>query len=281
MAFNAYESDGDKITTKVTLLDINEKNDLPSSNVKGLKAYIQREQIEGNTKKATPFYVYEDVEVLDEVLVEGKKGYTGEFKKESKSLFNVEPDHVIVNEGKKSGNILYHLGGLPGVSIDVHFMVAHLRGNAFGPLWIIDGVRFETNRNIFSQASNSPLYQVKQESNIPPFISNMDISNVERIEILKRGSQTAIYGPEGKYGVIIIYTKTGAIIPNNAFSSKKSPKAQYRCKFQVLYPKFSVRPYCHCSILEFVKVVFPVKDEKSSAMSFDLLENKYSILKPA
>ena len=247
LAFNAYESDGDQINTKVTLLEINEKDDLPTPNYKVLRNINQKQ--ETSKQKVTPFYVYEDVEELDEVLVTGEKETVNELTKYSESLYGMKPDYTITNDDKTAGNILYHLGNIPGVAVDLSFNWVNFRGNRFGPLWILDGMRFDhqidprfgtSARNEMTDSDTRRLYIDKTNtSNVPLMIQNLDFSNVERVEILKFGSETAIYGPAGRYGVIIIYTKTGKAKPNNAFSSKHTIQGYSRLK-EFYSPKYDV-----------------------------------------
>ncbi len=162
----------------------------------------------------------------------------------------MKPDYTITNQDKTTGNVLYHLGNIPGVNVDLTHKSVHFRGNPYGPLWIIDGMRLEDegdpryggqpDRNEIEASAPSRLYYDKPKtSNIPLMMQNFDFSQVERVEILKFGSETAIYGPSGRYGVIIIYTKTGKAKPNNSFSSKHKIQGYSRLK-EFYSPKYDV-----------------------------------------
>jgi hypothetical protein len=258
LAFNAYQSDEDQIETKVILTNSEEKSDLPKSSFsKSIKNIIE-ELSETDSKKATPFFVYDDAEVLDEVLVNANVETTNELTKYSRSLYGVKPDHTIINEDKTAGNILYHLGNVPGVNVDLSNESVFFRGNAFGPLWIIDGMRLENegdprdggaqDRSEIAASGTTDLYADKSlRGNIPSMMHYFDFSNVERIEILKFGSETAIYGPSGRYGVIIVYTKTGKAKPNNSFSSKHTIQGYSELK-EFYSPKYDVVKESHKNV---------------------------------
>jgi len=239
MAFNVYNENGDAIDTKVTILETKGENNLPMPNFKAQGTYITDSDLVSGSNR--PFAVYQDAEQLDEVLVEADKKFANELTKYKKSLFGVEPDHTIMNDDKRSGNILFHFNNIPGVSVDMLHNVIFFRGNPFGPIWIVDGVRMESEatRDVISDAISTNPYQDKMKPNIPDFVYNLDMSNIERVEIIKQASKAAIYGPEGKYGVIIVYTKTGRPKPNNAFTSKH--KVQGFSKVKEFYsPKYDV-----------------------------------------
>ncbi len=240
LSFNAYQSNGDPIQTKVTLLDNDGTNNLPSPNFKYSIGNIE----DNSGIKATPFFIYQDAEALDEVLVTADAESTNnELNKYSESLYGAKPDYTIKNEDKVSGNVLNHLGNLPGVSVDLSFNWVNFRGNRFGPLWIIDGIRleeFNAERDEIAEGQSRRVYYDKpNRSNVPLLVQNLDFSQVERIEILKFGSETAIYGPSGRYGVINIYTKTGKMQPNNAFSSKHTIQGYSKLK-EFYSPKYDV-----------------------------------------
>ncbi len=57
--------------------------------------------------------------------------------------------------------------------------------------------------------SNEPLYMIDNIQVDASAVSNMNPHNVDRIEILKSSSNTAIYGQRGSNGVIAVYTKQG------------------------------------------------------------------------
>ncbi|MCK5443748.1 MAG: TonB-dependent receptor plug domain-containing protein, partial [Maribacter sp.] len=71
------------------------------------------------------------------------------------------------------------------------------------PLWVLNGVPLSKGgpQGIGIEASLIP-------AAVPPQIATMDISNVERVELLK-GPAAAIWGSRGANGVFLVYTKLG------------------------------------------------------------------------
>ncbi len=58
-------------------------------------------------------------------------------------------------------------------------------------------------------ANNQPLYLIDNIPTDASAVESLNINDIERIEILKSTSKTAIYGGRGRNGVIAIYTKKG------------------------------------------------------------------------
>lgn len=71
------------------------------------------------------------------------------------------------------------------------------------PLWVLNGVPLSKGapQGLGVEASIDPAL-------VPIQIATMDISNVERIELLK-GPSATIYGRQGANGVFLVYTKRG------------------------------------------------------------------------
>ena len=128
----------------------------------------------------------EDAQALDEVVVTGQG-----IKREKKALGyaqqSVEGDNIVQARETDVANAL--AGRISGVQITSNTSSSFgassikLRGND-NLLYVVDGVRIYNSDDI-----------------------NMD--NVASISVLKGASATAIYGPEGGNGVVIITSKTG------------------------------------------------------------------------
>ena len=102
-----------------------------------------------------------------------------------------------------------------------------------------------TTRSEIADSQSRRLYYDKPNTtNVPLMVQDLDFSNVERVEILKFGAETAIYGPAGRYGVIIVYTKNGKAKPNNAFSSKHNIQGFSKLK-EFYSPKYDVAIESH------------------------------------
>ena len=132
-----------------------------------------------------------DVKALSEVVVVGygsiqKKDLTGAVStigaEELVARGTTSPMAAI--QGQVAGVNITSSSGLPGSSYDINIRgVNSLSGGS--PLFVVDGVMTD---NI-------------------DFLNPMDI---ERIDILKDASSTAIYGSRGSNGVVIVTTKSGA-----------------------------------------------------------------------
>jgi TonB-linked SusC/RagA family outer membrane protein len=134
-----------------------------------------------------------DITALDEIVVIGygtvkKSDLTGSVSSVKSKEINAFP----------SSNVLQSLSGrAPGVQV---------KQNTGAPGGTIS-VRIRGTNSI--QGSNEPLYVVDgfpYTASNPTVLSNNDI---ERIEILKDASATAIYGSRGANGVVLITTKRG------------------------------------------------------------------------
>ena len=124
------------------------------------------------------------------------------------SLYGMNPDAIIypkTNTGESLADVLSSISGIQSknlkrkVSFDPKTL--SIRGRDGAPLWIVDGVRY----NLF-RYSNTP---------------DVDMNEIERIEVIKSAAKAAIYGPAGKNGVILLYTKNAGKGQNKkAFSSE-------------------------------------------------------------
>lgn len=152
----------------------------------------------------------EDNKVLDEMVVVGygsmaKRDLTGAMSQiKSEDIVrggSVDVSHAL--QGKIAGVQVQQSDNSPGAGVSVTVRGANSFSTSSQPLYIVDGVPYNENPNATpaSVADNNP-----QETNPLNFINPNDI---EKIEVLKDASATAIYGSRGANGVIIITTKKG------------------------------------------------------------------------
>ncbi len=73
------------------------------------------------------------------------------------------------------------------------------------PLWVLDGVIINDPVNVSPDDLNNPDYV----NRIGNAIAGVNPNDIERIDVLKDASATAIYGTRGANGVIVITTKRG------------------------------------------------------------------------
>lgn len=107
-------------------------------------------------------------------------------------------------QGKIAGVNVQQSDGSPGAGVSITVRGANSFTTSTQPLYIIDGVPFGTDPNGTpkSDASSGNNQQTSPLSMIDP-------NSIEKIEVLKDASATAIYGSRGANGVVIITTKKG------------------------------------------------------------------------
>ena len=153
--------------------------------------YKEQEIVVGNQTRFE-ILLEEDTEMLEETVVIGygtqkKSDVTG-------SVASVDSDAMLKRvpvsltqglQGAAAGVVITQSSGDPtgGYSIRIRG-VATMNGDT-NPLWVVDGVQYGTHSNL----------------------SWLDPQDVERIEILKDASATAIYGARGANGVVLVTTK--------------------------------------------------------------------------
>ena len=139
---------------------------------------------------------------LDEVIVTGyqvrkKRDEAGAISsvrgKDIENLPNLSVDKAL--QGKAAGVLVQANNGIPGGAINVRIrgQGSYLAGN--DPLYIVDGVQFNT-RIDGAYTQNNPL----------AFLNPDDI---ESIDVLKDAATASIYGSNASNGVVLITTKKG------------------------------------------------------------------------
>lgn len=170
--------------------------------------YKTQDIVVGNRTNLT-IIMQEDSKMVDEVVVVGygsmKKsdlsGAVGQIKSEDLLKGGaVDLGHGL--QGKMAGVQINQSDGAPGAGLSITVRGANSFTTSSQPLYIVDGVPFETG----STASTAANDNNNQSMNALSFINPHDI---ESIEVLKDASATAIYGSRGANGVVIITTKRG------------------------------------------------------------------------
>ncbi len=148
---------------------------------------------------------------LSDVVVIGygtarKKDLTGSIASISSKDFNkgavISPDQLLQN--KVAGLDITSNGGQPGSAV-----TTKIRGNnsvraSSNPLYVVDGVELDGGS---ARPNPGATFGATPDANPLNFINAADI---ERIDVLKDASASAIYGSRGANGVIAITTKTGS-----------------------------------------------------------------------
>jgi TonB-linked SusC/RagA family outer membrane protein len=133
-----------------------------------------------------------------------------------------ETDIARTLAGKSPGVVITGSAGLAGSGTKINIRgVSSVSGNT-QPLWVIDGVPVNTKAN-----ENNDF----RDGNVTP-TRNLDIdpNNIESMSILRGLSATTLYGSEGRNGVILITTKTGA----NGKSQKQQLSAAVSQSYNVV-----------------------------------------------
>ena len=157
--------------------------------------------------------LYEDAEVMEEVVVIGygtmKKrdlsGSVSQIKSEDlKRGGATDVAHGL--QGKIAGVDVKQSDGSPGAGVSITVRGANSFTTSSQPLYIVDGVPYGTDPNSTpgSDATSGNNQQTSPLSMINP-------NDIEKIEVLKDASATAIYGSRGANGVVIITTRKGEV----------------------------------------------------------------------
>jgi len=122
----------------------------------------------------------------------------------TKLQFSNEIQVMDLLQGRISGLDIIGASGNPGNSAQ-----ATLRGERMdgmnSPLIVIDGIPQPSHDNLFNQNN----YNGEDIQNLLP----VSVADILSVEVLKDGVSTALYGPEGNNGVILIETKKGKAQP--------------------------------------------------------------------
>ena len=120
---------------------------------------------------------------------------------ESTPVFSMEQSM----SGKLAGVQVTQASHAPGGGISVRIRGGNSINSNVEPLYVIDG--FPVYSNNSQIPSSGPADGVMPQMNL---LAGINPGDIERIEVLKDGSSTAIYGARGANGVILITTKRGA-----------------------------------------------------------------------
>lgn len=108
-------------------------------------------------------------------------------------------------QGKIAGVNVQQNDGSPGAGVSITVRGANSFTTSTQPLYIVDGVPFGTDPNGTPQSEAS---SGNNQQTSP--LSMIDPNSIEKIEVLKDASATAIYGSRAANGVVIITTRKGS-----------------------------------------------------------------------
>ena len=110
-------------------------------------------------------------------------------------------------EGKVPGLLAMTLSTTPGAATKMRLRGTSTFTGTREPLWVIDGVIYENPVPLTADEINS----WDNVNLIGNAITGLNPQDIERIDVLKDASATAIYGTRAANGVIVVTTKTGKV----------------------------------------------------------------------
>jgi TonB-linked SusC/RagA family outer membrane protein len=116
-------------------------------------------------------------------------------------------------QGKVAGADIQTNSGAPGGGVQVRLRGITSINAAAEPLYVVDGVimsdvAIPSNQNSVTNASGGSNPELTQDAQVNR-IADLNPADIERVEVLKSASASAIYGGRGSNGVVIITTKRG------------------------------------------------------------------------
>lgn len=116
-------------------------------------------------------------------------------------------------QGKVAGADIQKNSGAPGGGIQVNLRGVSSINAASEPLYVVDGVivsnvAIPNGQDVVTQASGGSNPSALQQDQVNR-IADLNPNDIERIEILKGASASAIYGSKASNGVVLISTKQG------------------------------------------------------------------------
>jgi TonB-linked SusC/RagA family outer membrane protein len=199
-----------------TTTDINGEfqMNLPQSVETLVFSFIGFETQEVNIKDLTTVNVrlQASIQELDEVVA---MGYYNTNKRElTSAISSVKADELEMLgslsvdrmlEGKATGLMITNLSTTPGAAAKVKVRGGSTFTGNQSPLWVIDGIIYEDPVPLSADDINS----FDNINIIGNALTGINPSDIDRIDVLKDASATAIYGTRAANGVIVITTKRG------------------------------------------------------------------------
>lgn len=151
---------------------------------------------------------------MDEVVVTGYQ--TIDKRKLTSAITTVNADDLDFKgaltvdrmlEGKVPGLLSMNLSAVPGAAVKMRLRGTSTFTGSREPLWVIDGIIYENPVPLSADEINS----WDNVNLIGNAITGLNPQDIERIDVLKDASATAIYGTRASNGVIVVTTKTGQV----------------------------------------------------------------------
>ena len=153
-------------------------------------------------------------EEMDEVVVTGYQ--TIDKRKLTSSIYSLSSEDLDFQgavrldqmlEGKVPGLLVMTSSAAPGAATKMRLRGSNTFTGTREPLWVIDGIIYEDPVPLTADEINS----WDNINLIGNAITGLNPQDIERIDVLKDASATAIYGTRAANGVIVVTTKAGKI----------------------------------------------------------------------
>ncbi|WP_291117880.1 TonB-dependent receptor plug domain-containing protein, partial [Empedobacter sp. UBA7248] len=173
---------------------------------------IREEQVLNRSVINVSFIKEDDgIQLKDVVINAGyyavkDKERTGSIARVTAKEIETQPVNSVLDalQGRVPGLEITPTSGTPGGGYTIRIRGQNSIAAGNNPLFIVDGVPFDTN----SIGDTSTSAQIFYGSTINP-LNYIDPQSIESIEVLKDADATAIYGSRGANGVLLITTKKG------------------------------------------------------------------------
>lgn len=176
---------------------------------------MKSQTIQVTTQDSLNVVLEEDLQELDEVTI--STGYYKVDKRQlTSSVTTLKMDDIMqpgvstldqMLEGRVPGMIFMQNSGQVGAAPKIKIRGTTTLLGSTSPLWVLDEVILNDPVNV-DPASINDLDFVNLLGNS---ISGLNPEDIEKIDVLKDASATALYGPRASNGVIVITTKKGKV----------------------------------------------------------------------
>ncbi|MFR7812217.1 MAG: TonB-dependent receptor plug domain-containing protein, partial [Butyricimonas faecihominis] len=175
---------------------------------------MKRQEVAVKDDKPLRVELEEDATELDEVVSYGY--YNVDKRHMTSSVTSLKMDDIMMPgvssvdqmlEGRVPGMIFMQNSGQVGAAPKIKIRGTTTVLGSQAPLWVLDGVILSDPVNIDPTSIND-LDFVNLLGNA---ISGINPDDIDKIDVLKDASATAIYGPRASNGVIVITTKNGKV----------------------------------------------------------------------
>lgn len=172
---------------------------------------IREEEVLNRSVINVSFIKEDGIQLKDVVINAGyynvkDKERTGSIARVTAKEIENQPVNSVLDalQGRVPGLEITPTSGTPGGGYTIRVRGQNSIAAGNNPLFIVDGVPFDTN----SMGDNATSGGILMYSSINP-LNYIDPQSIESIEVLKDADATAIYGSRGANGVLLITTKKG------------------------------------------------------------------------